>query len=312
MTSASLTPDARRQPIVAVVLSTYNGERYLPEFLASLAAQQRRPDRIVLRDDGSHDHSPAIVEQWAQREGIELQCVSGAPLGPAGSFLAAVAASHPADVTLLADQDDVWLPEKIARAVEGLQGSDATPTLYAGTLRIVDARLRRIRDSQRPRHLSFASAACESVLTGCTMALNGALVDLVRAHPDVRVQMHDWWLYMLATSTGRVIFDDHPLLLYRQHDSNVLGSGPTGWQALAARVRRFGSGTGVSRSDQLAQLLAAHAPRMSPDALRLARLLVAARTSLPKRIRAALSAGIRRQTAHEAVTTRLSILLNRF
>lgn len=299
-------------PVVAVVLSTYNGVRYLPEFLASLAAQHRRPDRIVLRDDGSSDASPALVERWAEGEGIALQRVTGAPMGPAGSFLAALAASHPADVTLLADQDDVWLPEKIARAVERLQGRETIPALYASRLRIVDATLRPMRDSERPSNLSFASAACESVLTGCTMALNRPLVDLVRKGPGVHVQMHDWWLYMLASATGAVEFDDRPLILYRQHDANVLGSGSKGWRALAERARRFRTGASVSRGDQLAQLLDGYASHLSPDARRLVQLLVQARASLPLRIRAALTAGIRRQTAHEVLTTRLAILLNRF
>ena len=298
---------------VAVVLSTYNGERYLPEFLASLAAQVRRPDRLVLRDDGSRDASPAIVADWARDQRIALQRVAGPPLGAAQSFLAALAAAEPADVTLLADQDDVWLPEKIARAAERLPDSaEAPPTLYASALRVVDAELRPMRDTARPRHLSFASAACESVLTGCTMAFNRALGELVRAGAPARVQMHDWWLYMLATATGDVVFDDHPTILYRQHGGNVIGTGPQGWRAFAARARRFGSGVAIRRSDQLAQLLALHAPDMRPEAVRLARTLARRHGSPAGRLRAALTAGVRRQADRALVTTRLAILTDRF
>lgn len=296
-----------------MVLSTFNGDRYLPEFLASLAAQSRRPDRIVLRDDGSRDASPAIVADWAKRENIVLQLVTGPPIGPAGSFLAAIAAAEPTDVMLLADQDDVWLPKKIERAVAMLPyESSAQPMLYASALRIVGAALQPIRESAPIRHLGFASAAYESVLTGCTMALNGALIDLVRIEPQVRVQMHDWWLYTLATATGGTVFDEQPTILYRQHGANVLGAGPRGWKALLARIRRLRVPPGARRSDQLEQLLSLHAPRMHPEALQLARLLVKGRISLSGRIHAAFAARVVRQADHNVLTTRFAILINRF
>jgi len=301
------------EPIVTVVLSTFNGECYLPELLASLAAQSRRPDRIVLRDDGSRDASPAIVADWARRENIVLQHVAGPPMGPAKSFLAAIAAAEPTDVMLLADQDDVWLPEKVERAIAMLPyGPSAQPMLYASALHIVGAALQPIRESVPVRHLGFASAAYESVLTGCTMALNGALIDLVRVEPQVRVQMHDWWLYTLAAATGGIVFDEHSTILYRQHGANVLGAGPKGWKALLARIRRLRVAPGARRSDQLEQLLSLHASRMHPEALELACLLVKGRTSLIRRIYTAFAARVLRQADHDVLTTRFAILINRF
>jgi len=301
------------QPVVAVLLSTFNGALYLPEFLASLTTQRRPPDRLVFRDDGSQDASPAIVQSWAREAGIELEKIVGLPLGPSKSFLTMLATARPADVTMLADQDDVWLPEKIARAVGRLPlGLDARPTLYASALRVTDAQLRPLRDTEFPRHLGFASAACESVLTGCTMALNPALAAIVRAATPTRVQMHDWWLYMLATATGDVVFDPEPTILYRQHGMNAVGAAPTGWRSLRARTQRLGSATGVRRSEQLAQLLALHEASMRPEAVQLAQLLAGTRSSTTARVRAAVTAPLQRQSGPNLLTTRIAILTNYF
>lgn len=301
-------------PSISVVLATYNGERYLPEFLASLAAQTQRPGRIVLRDDGSSDGSVDCVERWAAAEGIALQRVGGPRLGPARSFLAALRASPPADVHFLADQDDVWLPTKLQRGAEALAAAaPGQPTLYATRLQVVDAALQPLRLSDTPRRLSFPSAACESLLTGCTMALNEPLRRLVsRAEPQTPA-MHDWWLYLVAAAAGQVIFDPTPTVLYRQHGANVVGIGSRGVALLRERWRRFAAaGDAPTRSRQLRELRALYADVMSPSALRLSGALLAARDDAWTRVRVALSAPIVRQRWHDALSTRVAILANRF
>lgn len=300
-------------PVVTVVMSTYNGARHLPAMLASLGGQERRPDRLVLRDDGSRDGSQAIVADWAARESIALQIVTGPNLGAARSFLAAIAEAAPADVTLLADQDDVWLPDKIARAVAHLPAAgDALPTLYAARQQIVDETLAPMRLSPVPRHLSINSAVCENVLTGCTMAFNRPLADLLRRGVPARVPMHDWWIYLLAAATGAVIFDAQPTMLYRQHSQNVIGAAPTGIAAAIARARTLRDAPTRQRSDQLRALLALHAAHLTPEARALVAPLADARTSFRTRLRAGLGARIVRQTPRDVLTTRAMILLDRF
>ena len=74
------------EPVVTVILATYNGERFLPEQLRSLERQTRRPDRVVLRDDGSSDRSVEVVRHWANVAELPLQIITGQRLGPAQSF----------------------------------------------------------------------------------------------------------------------------------------------------------------------------------------------------------------------------------
>ena len=300
-------------PVVAVVMSTYNGARHLPAMLASLAGQHRRPDRLVLRDDGSHDGSAALVAQWAEREAVALQRVAGPNLGAARSFLTAIAEAAPADITMLADQDDVWLPDKIARAVAHLAPFPAsTPALYAARQHIVNENLSPIRDSPLPRHLSINSAVCENVLTGCTMAFNRSLADLLRQGIPARVPMHDWWIYLLAAATGTVLFDAQPTMLYRQHGENVIGAVPTGVAAGVARAKTLWRAPAQQRSDQLRALLHLHAGHLTPEARALVEMLARARISSRLRLRAGLGAPIVRQSPRDTATTRAMILLNRF
>jgi hypothetical protein len=224
-----------------------------------------------------------------------------------------VRAAGAADVYMFCDQDDVWLPEKIDRAVCAIYGSSSdVPHLYATRLRIVNERLQWLRDSPIPTELSFASAVCESVLTGCTMAFNAALAKHLCSEPPRFLIMHDWWAYLIAAGCGRVSFDSQPSLLYRQHGSNALGAGPRGLAKLGARVSTFLGKNSAQRSLQLVELLRLHGSALFPSAYQLAVMLTSGVCDAGLRTRAALLAPIRRQTMLSTLSTRLSILTNRF
>src|SRR5690349_1470817 len=101
-------------PRISVVMATYQGETYLREMLESLAAQTRRPDELVVRDDASDDRTVAIVRDFAARAPFSVQVLAdGTRLGYAQNFVAATAASS-GDLVLFADQDDVWHADKLA------------------------------------------------------------------------------------------------------------------------------------------------------------------------------------------------------
>jgi glycosyltransferase involved in cell wall biosynthesis len=303
-------------PIVTVVLATYQGAHFLPEQLESLSSQSRKPDRLVLRDDGSKDQSVEIVRRWAQVNRIDLQELTGPRLGPSRSFLLALQLSKPADIFFFCDQDDVWFPQKIARALEILPfGEGAPATLLATRLEVVNEQLQHVRLSQLPKHLSFASASCESLLTGCTMAFNSSFRDqLVRCLPE-SAAMHDWWCYLLATGIRgtNIRFDPLPTLQYRQHGRNALGAGPTGLAAAVARVRRF-LGPQISiRSNQLREFREIHGSALTAEAVSLLEKLIPMnQQSLFARAKSAISAPIHRQTAFSSMVTRVSLFMDRF
>ena len=305
----------RQNPVVCVVIATYNGATYLPELLASLAAQRHRPDQIVLRDDDSSDQSVELVQKWTALNAISLQLVKGGRLGPCQSFMCALKAANSADIYFFCDQDDVWLPCKISRAVSSVPwGATAQATLYASRLQVVDALLKPTRLSAIPHNLSFASACCENVLTGCTMAFNERFKQEITSYLPVSAVMHDWWFYLFASAARNteLIYDEEPTLLYRQHGANVLGAGPIGWTAWWARVCRFFANRRQERSVQLAEFNSYHGDLLQIEASALLNQLLSAKQSIVARLTASLTSPIKRQTIISNVTTRISILVNRF
>ncbi len=301
-------------PAVSVVLCTYNGATYLPELLASLAAQSIQIDRLVLRDDGSNDDSVTIARSWAERCRIKFLLVREPDLrlGPARSFLTALAAAGPAEVHLLADQDDVWLPTKVERAVEAIRRVTSGPALYASRLQVVDASLRPLGAPPPAAGLSFAGAACESVLTGCTMAMNEELRLLAAREISDAVIMHDWWLYLLASAAGRIVFDHEPTLLYRQHGQNAIGAAGSGLSAWAVRLRLAVDGPSGGRRAQLREFGRIYQDVLPQEARRLVRLLTSDDSSWWIRWRTAWTAPIARRKWLDRIGTRVAIMRNRF
>ena len=116
-TSSRHGPGAYRPPLrFSVVLSTYNGERFLEHQLASLSGQQRLPDELVIRDDSSTDRTYGILERFAATAPFAVTLMRGdRRLGSTPSFELALGRCT-GDVVALCDQDDVWLPGKLARA----------------------------------------------------------------------------------------------------------------------------------------------------------------------------------------------------
>lgn len=210
---------------VVVLMSTYQGEQYVGEQLDSVLEQLPPEGRIVVRDDGSTD---ATVQRVEARADARVSVLRGANVGFVRSFFELMD-RVPADaqMVMLCDQDDVWLPGKIERAWQAIEAGGDVPTLYCSRLRLVGPQLRDAGLSPaRHRPPSFANALTENIVTGCTAALNPAALHLVRRHGDLsRIRFHDWWLYLVVAAFGRVVFDPHPTVLYRQHASNVIGMG---------------------------------------------------------------------------------------
>lgn len=235
VTTRDETPAARR---VTILLSTHNGERFLPEQLASLRAQTHRDWRLYWRDDGSSDGTLGLVGDFLARLG-PCRCVvvpSEGRVGASESFLRLLraACADGGDIFAFADQDDVWLPEKLARGLAALAAAPAeTPALYAARQVLVDDGLNRIGLSPMVREpAGFPAALTQNLVTGCTLMLNRAAAELIGGSRAPAGTLHDWWCYLLvAAAGGRLVFDPTPVVLYRQHDGNMVG-------APATRLRR--------------------------------------------------------------------------
>lgn len=241
---------------VTVLMSTYNGEKYLRQQVDSILNQTGVQVRLLVRDDGSTDQTLAILQEY-QDKGL-LRYYQGANLKTARSFIQLVHDSPASDYYAFSDQDDVWLKDKLNRALSMLAshpGNDSMPLLYAGNFQMVDANLNKIPSADHYTTQTFANAIVYSCCTGCTMVMNRALRDVLKNHPlPQHMLMHDDWVHKVCLAVGgQVIFDSQPMMLYRQHGNNVDG----GIHTLKDKVKKvWGERTNHARimSGQLEEL----------------------------------------------------------
>lgn len=226
---------------VEILLSTYNGGAYLEELLISLARQDYPNLKVTIRDDGSTDNTLEIISAFNDR--LTLRVIQGANLGPCGSFFELVRNADPdADFYAFCDQDDVWLPGKISRAVALLANETAgQPLMYCGRQLITDKALNvRCRSDMLTRPAQLGNALVENIATGCTVVINRHARNLLldRLPAPENIVMHDWWLYLVVSALGKVVFDSEALILYRQHGSNSIGfhNGLARWRARLQRL----------------------------------------------------------------------------
>lgn len=236
-------PVSASLPRVVIVLATRNGAANLQAQLDSYRSQTLRPSLLIVGDDGSTDATPAILEAFAASDpGFEVRLLRGPRRGAARNFLALLREVPPeADYLALSDQDDVWLPDRLAQGVRGLAALPAGRIgLLGGRTYVCDATLTRRRLSALPcKRLGFRHALVQNFAGGNTMLLNRPAIALVQAAvPEVgRIVVHDWWLYQIVSGAGgAVIFEQTPLVLYRQHPENQIGAN-SGWRA---KLRRMG------------------------------------------------------------------------
>lgn len=227
---------------IAILLCTMQGQRYLHEQLDSIVQQTYTNWTIWVSDDGSADDTRAILTQYQTKLGpSRLSIHSGPAEGFVANFLSLTCkAGITADYYAFADQDDVWEPDKLTRALQWLQTiPNHLPALYCGRTRSVDANNQDIGFSKlfiKPP--CFANALVQSIAGGNTMVFNNAARRLLlKAGPDVKVISHDWWAYMVVSGCGgRVFYDPDPKVRYRQHENNLVGDN-SGWNATLVRLR---------------------------------------------------------------------------
>lgn len=241
---------------ISVALCTCDGERYLPEQLASLERQSRPPDELVVSDDGSNDGTPEIVAAFRDRAPFPVHLsVNPARLGPAGNFGRAISLCT-GDLIALCDQDDVWLPEKLARGERALDEAPGAAVAFADAA-VVDEELRPLgyglwdalgftpAEQARMREGEALPVLLRhQVVTGMTMMFRASLRPLVLPIPPSWIQ--DGWIALLVAATGSLVLVAERLVLYRQHAGNRIGAARMGWLDLLRHARRPGAGAGLA------------------------------------------------------------------
>lgn len=246
---------------VAVLLSTYNGEKYLSELIDSVLCQTGVNVSLFVRDDGSHDNTYSILEQY-ENAGDLVILEQGENIGYAKSFWRLICLAPEVDYYAFADQDDIWCPDKLFRAVELLDKIEG-PRLYTSDVIPVDASLNEVNRDLFPIHgpLSFEESLQRSILPGCTFVFDEQ-ARKVAAEFDGYMESHDWALYAIICAFGTVAFDERPRIKYRLHENNAIGS-DTPISVLLAKVKRFFAPSSHVRSRFASAMLNSYDERLN-------------------------------------------------
>lgn len=231
---------------LTVLLSTYNGEKYLRQQLDSLLEQELLPSKILIRDDGSRDDTVRILEEYASAHPlIEYYC--GSNLGPAKSFWELISKCEEADYYALCDQDDVWFRDKLAVAVRRLEEEDnSIPLLYCSRYTLTDKDLNPINSEVSGLYdfSDFPHALIYHTAPGCTFVFNEAARKQIMKY-DVDKEyclIHDAIIHKVVTMFGKMILDKDSHMYYRQHGDNEIGMQADKVRVFMGRVNRFLNG----------------------------------------------------------------------
>jgi glycosyltransferase involved in cell wall biosynthesis len=208
------------RPSVSVAMATYNGERYLPEMLESLAAQTTPPDELVIRDDASEDGTVGILHAFARRVPFRVEVLAGGPrLGYAQNFVTASRACS-GGVIFFADQDDSWRPPKLATVSQRARRNKPLAFFHDFAVQAEDGSLVAASYYDLLAERGFPP---EAALKGCSMAVTRAFVDLWGWPSPGSPISHDFWVALLSTAFGQRRNLHDPLIDHRLHHDNASG-----------------------------------------------------------------------------------------
>jgi glycosyltransferase involved in cell wall biosynthesis len=300
---------------VAILLCTHNGARFLPVQLASLEQQTHKNWRLYVSDDNSSDATLTIIANFAQRVSQSVEVRRGPNRGPALNFLSLATDPQIAgDFFAFCDQDDVWHPDKLVRALNWIATIPSEVcAVYGSRTRLVDGSGRPFGHAPRfSKAPSFSNALVQSIAGANTMLFNPATKRLLERAGARAVVSHDWWAYQLVSGAGGIVhYDAVSSLDYRQHAENSIGCN----RGVAAQLKRLGmvinGGFAVWNDINLAALQQCRS-LLTKEAQELIDVYAGLRQkSLWRRLVSLASSSIRRQTPTGNLALLVAVLLNK-
>jgi glycosyltransferase involved in cell wall biosynthesis len=236
---------------ISVAMCTFNGTRYLPAQLESIAGQTRPPDEVIICDDRSPDNTKELIDTFAGHSCLPIQfSVNEQTLGSTQNFERAIAKCR-GRIVALADQDDIWYAHKLEKIEQAFRESDKIVAAFSDA-DLIDANSgplhRRLWSSvsfNRAEQLNFANEKALDVLikhpvvTGATMAFRKDLFELFTPIPEDEI--HDRWISFLLAAHGPIRPIPEPLVQYRRHEQQQIGPGPLDFQSTMRQARDRGA-----------------------------------------------------------------------
>lgn len=242
-----------RSGLVAIVLCTFNGNKYIEALMDSIIVQTYENWELWISDDGSKDNTISVVRQYAEFYPEKIHILpEHAPLGACTNFLKTLTGAqlNEAEYYMFADQDDVWFPDKIEKLVAAMRMEEQserekTPLLIHSDCRVTDQNLQTIASSfteymgYNQSMKSLPHLLVQNNVVGASVLFNRALRNRIHSVPQSAV-MHDHWIALVAAAFGRIGYLPEATYDYRQHAENVIGAREGGtWRELKDKLRSF-------------------------------------------------------------------------
>jgi glycosyltransferase involved in cell wall biosynthesis len=303
-------------PKIVILLASRNGAEFIHEQLESYRAQTYSNWELVVSDDGSTDRTVEIIKEFAEGLPQRVIVCQGPQQGFCQNFVSLIRNDDiVGDLFAYSDQDDIWFPEKLAKAVEWFRTLlDGRPALYFTRTELIggDGSPAGLSPWFR-RTPSFQNALVQNIGGGNTMVFNASALAVLRATPiDAALISHDWWTYQVITGVGGLAhYDRWPSLKYRQHGKNLVGSN-IGLKACLMRIMAFGNGRVVMWNDVNLNVLRRMRASLTPrNAATLDDFASSRNASLWRRVYLIRRSGVYRQSTIENIGLLVGALFGR-
>ena len=307
------------KPIVGVLMSTYNGEKYIREQLDSIFEQEDVNVKLFVRDDGSADRTRNILKEYAVT--YELMYLSdGERVGPGESFMRLLCKAKEKielQYFAFADQDDIWLKNKLSVAIKVIeQCEDKDAVLYSSNQFLYVNGINKGKRHEERQSVDLINHMTKNTIAGCTFVLNRDMATLITdaGKPNYRVikyRLHDAWIMLIAIACGRVIYDDNAHMLYRIHEDNAVGIKAESLTERLSKLTRLVE----KRDDANIRMITAQEmlrlyPHMNEEHKQIVKLFANYQNSMRDKFRLAFNKDIRKGCVENANVFSIKVFLN--
>lgn len=298
---------------IVVLLSTYNGEKYLKQQIDSILNQKSfHQIELRVRDDGSTDGTIQILQSYIEKYPERVQVYFRENIGYINSFFELIREADGYDYYALSDQDDIWMEDKLEIAIEACEAEEyAGPLLYGSSSFLVNDRLEIMGETQKNlKGITWDNLLIQNFFPGHTQVFNDALCKILKAEVDCsKIYVHDFWITYMAFLHGKAIFDNQSHTYYRQHGTNTVGFGKNSVEWVVERLKRIGNSDNKKIAAQIGYLYDTCAEYMDEELKGKVGAFVHSQSSLWRRISYLRKTKLYRQKDFETILFKILYLL---